>query len=240
MLDVRREGDLHFASVAHTDGRRPVVEGSQMLGQAIVAASRHSPGRRIVSASMLFLRGADAARPLHFMLPEVLTSGRTFTALGVQVHQAGRCCAAGTILLDATAADVISHAVEAPGVSGPYQCEPYDMGLTGRVHQGGRRRPTPMTPAAAERAPRARRLGAVPRGPSTTRHSMSGYWPSSPGTCRSVPRLQAAPGRRGQSSGPPDLVDGHQRHHAVAAPRGPDLVEWMLYHHHSTSGHSAA
>src|SRR5205814_1262751 len=32
------------------DHRRPVVEGSQLLGQAIVAAMRAAPGRRVVSA----------------------------------------------------------------------------------------------------------------------------------------------------------------------------------------------
>ncbi len=64
LLDVERDGDLAFVAGAHTDGRRPVVEGSQMLGQAIVAAGRHAPGRRVVSASMMFLRAADAGSPV--------------------------------------------------------------------------------------------------------------------------------------------------------------------------------
>ena len=54
VMDVRPDGDLSFLSVARTDERRPVVEGSQMLGQAIVAAIRHTMGRRLVSASMIF------------------------------------------------------------------------------------------------------------------------------------------------------------------------------------------
>jgi acyl-CoA thioesterase II len=131
LLDVRPDGDLAFAAGAHTDGRRPVVEGSQMLGQAIVAAGRHAPGRRAVSAAMLFLRGADAARPLRFELDE-LSAGRTFTGLAVRVLQDGRCTAAGTLLLDTTAPAVVSHAVGAPDVPGPYECPPYDMGVTGR------------------------------------------------------------------------------------------------------------
>ena len=131
IMDVRRVGDLSFDSVAHTDGRRPVVEGSQMLGQAIVAAGRHTPGRRAVSASMVFLRGADAALPLRLEL-EVLSSGRTFTGLGVEVLQDGRRCAAGLLLLDVTAPDVVRHAVEAPDVPGPEDCPPYDMAVTGR------------------------------------------------------------------------------------------------------------
>jgi acyl-CoA thioesterase len=131
MLDVRRTGERTFVSVAHTDGRRPVVEGSQMLGQAIVAAERHAPGRRAVSATMIFVRGADAARPLRFELEE-LSSGRTFSGLGVTVFQEERLCAAGTLLLDVTAPDVVRHATEAPDVPGPDDCPAYDMGVTGR------------------------------------------------------------------------------------------------------------
>jgi acyl-CoA thioesterase/uncharacterized protein (DUF427 family) len=131
LLDVRRDGDLAFVAGAHTDGRRPVVEGSQLLGQAIVAAGRHAPGRRVVSASMMFLRAADAGRPLRFELAE-LSAGRTFTALAAEVLQGGRRCAAGTLLLDVTAPEVVRHAVAAPDVPGPSECPPYDMGVTGR------------------------------------------------------------------------------------------------------------
>ena len=102
-----------------------------MLAQAIVAAGRHVPGRRAVSAHMVFLRVADAAEPLTFTLEE-LNSGRTFTALAAEVSQGARPCASGTLLLDATATDVIRHAAPAPEVPGPYESEPYDMSVTGR------------------------------------------------------------------------------------------------------------
>jgi acyl-CoA thioesterase II len=131
MLDLRQTGDLSWEGVARTDGRRPVVEGSQMLGQTIVAAMRHAPGRRVVSAHMLFLRGADAGRPLDFELAE-LSAGRTFTGVSAQVRQGGRCCAAGTLLLDTMSPPLVRHAAEAPDVPGPYECPPCDMGVTGR------------------------------------------------------------------------------------------------------------
>ena len=60
-----------------------------MLGQAIVAASRHTGGRRVVSAHMVFLRAADARLPLRFELDE-RTAGRTFTTLAVEVRQGER------------------------------------------------------------------------------------------------------------------------------------------------------
>jgi acyl-CoA thioesterase len=131
VLDVRPAGERAYVSVARSDGRRPVVEGSQMLGQAIVAAGRHAPGRRAVSAHMVFVRAADARRPLRFDLDEQ-TAGRTFTTLSVHVSQDGRRCATGTFLLDATAPDVVRHVVDPPDVPGPYDSEPYDMGVTGR------------------------------------------------------------------------------------------------------------
>jgi acyl-CoA thioesterase II len=131
MMDVRPEGEGRFVSTVHSDGRRPVVEGSQMLGQAIVAAGRLHPERRVVSAGMLFLRAADAAIPLQLEL-EALSSGRTFAGLVVRIAQDGRCCAAGTLLLDVTAPAVVSHATGAPDVPGPSECPPHDMGVTGR------------------------------------------------------------------------------------------------------------
>ncbi len=130
-LDVRSDGGLSFVGVARSDGRRPVVEGSQMLGQAIVAAARHAAGRRVASASMIFLRSADAGQPLRFELEE-LSTGRIFTGLAVRVLQGARCCAAGTLLLDVPSEDLIRHAADPPDVAGPYECEPYDMGVTGR------------------------------------------------------------------------------------------------------------
>jgi acyl-CoA thioesterase II len=131
VLDVRALGEGRYVSATRTSWRRPVVEGSQMLGQAIVAAGRHAPGRRVVSAHMVFVRPADAGRPLDLALDEV-SAGRTFTSLAVHVDQGGRRCAEGTLLLDVTAPGVVRHAVAPPDVPGPDASEPYDMSVTGR------------------------------------------------------------------------------------------------------------
>ncbi len=131
IMDVRPDGERRYVSAALADPRRPVVEGSQMLGQAIVAAGRHAPGRRAVSAHMVFHRGADARLPLEFDLEEV-SSGRTFTTLVVHVSQGGRRRASGTLLLDATAPDLIRHADLPPPTAGPLDCLPEDMAVTGR------------------------------------------------------------------------------------------------------------
>lgn len=131
LLDVWPGPDGRAVTRARTDGRRPVVEASQMLAQVVVAGGRRHPGRRVVAASMIFLRPADAARPLELALTE-WQHGRAFTGLAVEVHQEGRRRAGGTLLLDATAPEVVRHAAHPPDVPGPYESVPYDMGVTGR------------------------------------------------------------------------------------------------------------
>jgi acyl-CoA thioesterase-2 len=134
MLNVRPNPEGGYVSVTRDNAanrHRGVVEGSQMLAQSIVAAGRHSPGRRIVSASMVFMRAANTADPLHIELTE-LSNGRSMTTLAPQVRQAGKLCASGIMLLDVTAPDVIRHAAAAPETKGPYASEPYDMSVTSR------------------------------------------------------------------------------------------------------------
>lgn len=110
---------------------RPVVEASQVIGQAIVAAGKHAPGRRAVNTAMIFTRVIDAREPFAVEFDEI-AGGRTFTGLIVRATQNGRVGAAGTMLLDVGAPDVMRHAVEMPKVAGPDESTPYDMGVTGR------------------------------------------------------------------------------------------------------------
>lgn len=131
LIRVRPDGENQFVGEGRFDPLRPVVEGSQMLGQAIYAAGQLAPGRRVVSAYMVFLRGADSRFPVAFEL-EQLTTGRTFTSFAVRVLQGARQVAFGTLLLDVTAPDLISHQDPAPDVTGPYDSSAMDMGVTGR------------------------------------------------------------------------------------------------------------
>jgi acyl-CoA thioesterase len=132
ILDVRPDGDRRWVTTFRGDVWRPVVEGSQMLAQTIVAASRHSGGRRVVSAHMVFARAADSRAPLQLHLDEV-TNGRTFTAVDARVHQGERLCASGTVMLDAGAPDLIRHEQSSPPTVGPYDSPAYDMSVTGRA-----------------------------------------------------------------------------------------------------------
>lgn len=131
VLNVRPDGDGRFVSVTRGSEERSVAEGSQMLGQAIVAAGRRFEGRRPVSAHMVFFRVADDTKPLSFSMAD-LSAGRTFAAVRADVAQAGRMCASGTVLMDASTADLVRHEVEAPDAPRPDECEPFDMAVTGR------------------------------------------------------------------------------------------------------------
>jgi acyl-CoA thioesterase II len=231
MMDVRPVDDdrLSFFGVARSDGRRPVVEGSQMLGQAVVAACRRAPDRRVMSATIMVLRAADARQPLQFELTE-LSSGRTFSALTVQVLQGGRVCAAGTLLLDTPSADVIRHAVDAPDVPGPYECPPYDMSVTGRdvrlVDGGYSNDPgAPLGPPTVDAWVRFRHLPPDPALHAGLLAQFTGH-------------MSIAAALRPHAG-----VSQEQAHHTLSMAinsislsfYGPvHADDWLLYHHHST------
>jgi acyl-CoA thioesterase II len=230
VLDVRPDGPLNFVGSARSDGRRPVVEGSQMLGQAIVAASRHTAGRRVVSASMIFLRSADARERLRFELAE-LSTGRTFSGLAVQVLQGGgRCCAAGTVLLEVPSEDVIRHAADPPDVPGPYECAPYDMGVTGRdirVVEGAYSNDpdAPVGPPFVDAWVRFRQAPAEPALNAGLVAQFSGHM-SIAAALRPHPGVSHAQAHRTISMGINAI--SLSLHREVCAD------EWLLYHHLST------
>ncbi len=131
VLDVASIAPGRYMGPARDDERRPVVEGSQLLAQTLVAAGRHAPDRRAISASMVFARVATTREPVEIDLDET-ANGRTFTALAPRISQAGRTCAVGTILLDVTAPDLVRHHAAMGDVPGPYDSTPLDLSLTGR------------------------------------------------------------------------------------------------------------
>jgi acyl-CoA thioesterase-2 len=129
--ELRSDGPGRFIADPILERDRTVVEGAQLLAQAIVAAGREHPDRRPVSAHMEFLRAADGTLPIEFGL-EALSDGRTFSGLRVDVRQGERLCASGNLLLDVTAPDVIRHHVGAPTVARPSDCEVVELGLGGQ------------------------------------------------------------------------------------------------------------
>ena len=130
LLDVQPGDDGHYTSTPYPTSRN-VVEGSHMLGQSIVAASKAVPGQRVTSAYMTYPRAAAFDTPLDLAV-DVLRRGRTFSSVSVRVEQAGSLRAPGLLLMDAGAPDLFRMEPEMPKVPGPDDCPPHDFRMTGR------------------------------------------------------------------------------------------------------------
>jgi len=131
LMDVRPEGPGLYAAPIYEDRRRNVVEGSQLLGQAIVAASKEAPDQRAVSAHMIFSRPARFDLPLLFEVG-LVRRGRSFSTLSVEVTQEGKSVASALVLTDKGAPDKIRGQVPMPDVPGPEASAFHDYGMTGR------------------------------------------------------------------------------------------------------------
>jgi acyl-CoA thioesterase len=113
-------------------GGRQVVDGSQILAQSIVCASKALPGRTVRTAHALFVAVADPDRPLEFTVTPV-RAGRSFASATVLAAQGDRPCVTCTVLLDHPQPDVIRHdRWTGPPVEGPAAAKVVDMPLPGR------------------------------------------------------------------------------------------------------------
>ncbi len=131
VLDVELDDDGSYIGLVRDDPYRPVVEGSQMLAQSIVAAGRRQPDRRPVSSNMLFARVANTSSPVAIVLDEV-ANGRTFSAYTTRAVQGGKVCAVGNVMTDVKAPDVMRHHAAMPDVPGPEDVPEVNFGLDGR------------------------------------------------------------------------------------------------------------
>jgi len=130
IFDVEPAGNRQFTG-SSDGGVRRVVDGSQLLAQAIVACSKTFPHHTARSASAVFLRVVDDERSLRFDV-DVLHEGRTFASAVVAVVQGGRRCASVTVLMDVVHPDVIRHEATAPAVCSPKDALPCPMPMEGR------------------------------------------------------------------------------------------------------------
>ena len=133
LFDVQPDGPDRFRGETGFTGEdeRQVVEGSQLLGQAIVAAAKRFPDKSVRSAHAVFARVAAAKLPLELVI-DVVHEGRSVATGVVEVQQNGRRCATVTVMADTPSADVIRHHSPPPDVAAPadsYFCE---MPMEGR------------------------------------------------------------------------------------------------------------
>ncbi|HMC38303.1 MAG TPA: DUF427 domain-containing protein [Acidimicrobiales bacterium] len=131
VMDVQPLDAVTYQGPAHGDSARPVVEGGQIIGSAIVAAAKAVPGQRVTSATMIFSRAAMATDPIYFQV-DAVRRGRSFSTLEVRAGQDGSVRSAGILLTAADRPDLVHDAAAMPAVDGPEQSERCDFGVTGR------------------------------------------------------------------------------------------------------------
>ena len=144
LIDVVPDGEGRFVSPSFPDPPlgtfvdiperfrpRQVIEGGQLLGQGIVAASKTVPDQRVVSASMVFTKAARFDSPLAVEV-DVLRQGRTYSTVETRIVQHDKLCSVGLVLLDSGAEDVYRVAAEMPDVPGPLECPLRDFQVIGR------------------------------------------------------------------------------------------------------------
>lgn len=130
VFDVGTEGEHRYRGTSDGGSRR-VVDGSQLLAQAIVASAKSLPRHSVRTAHAVFGRAVDAETDLEFAV-DVLHEGRTFASAIVTVGQGGRRCASVTVLSDVEQEDVITHHHPMPDVGSPADAIPYPMPMVGR------------------------------------------------------------------------------------------------------------
>src|SRR6201991_2364289 len=133
LFDVQADGDDRFTGdtgIAVGDERQ-VVEGTQVLAQAIVAVAKRFPDKSVRSAHAVFSRAVTVGAPIELVL-DVVSEGRSTATAIVAVHQNGRRCLSITVLADVPTADVIRHHLPRPDVAAPADANVSPMPMVGR------------------------------------------------------------------------------------------------------------
>ena len=134
VFDVEQLGPYAYRGNSDA-GDRDLIDASQALAQAIVAATKSASldsnsGKVVRRASGVFCRPIRAEALIDFGV-DVIHVGRAFTTVVVTVAQGDRTNGVVTVLLDTPVADVVRHPVQPPA-SSPATAIPYDMPLPGR------------------------------------------------------------------------------------------------------------
>jgi uncharacterized protein (DUF427 family)/acyl-CoA thioesterase len=131
LMDVEPAGGGAFVGPAYGRNPRNVVEAGQLLGAAIVAASKTLPGQRVTFASMVFGKAASFDQPVDLAV-DVLRGGRTFSTVQVRVAQDGTPRSEGLLMMDAGAPELFHDQLPRPDVAGPETATTVDWGVNGR------------------------------------------------------------------------------------------------------------
>lgn len=133
LFEVTADGPDRFTGATGLagDDERQVVEGTQLLAQAIVGVAKRFGDKSIRSVHAVFARAVLVGPPAEYTI-DVVNEGRSTATAVVSVLQNGKRCATMTVLADVPSADVITHHLPRPDVAGPAQANVCAMPMTGR------------------------------------------------------------------------------------------------------------
>ena len=134
LFDVQPDGDDRFIAETGPAGEdaRQVVEGTQVLAQAIVAAAKRFPEKSVRSVSAVFARAVMAGAGSIELEIDVISEGRSTATAIVAAKQNGKRCITATVLLDVPTGDVIRHHLPRPEVAAPADANTSPMPMVGR------------------------------------------------------------------------------------------------------------
>ncbi|ALI26643.1 Acyl-CoA thioesterase II [Mycolicibacterium fortuitum] len=110
---------------------RQVVEGTQIVGAAIVAAAKRFPEKSIRTAHAVFARAVTVGPPVELDI-DVISEGRSTATAVISASQNGKRCITITVLSDVPSGDVIRHHLPRPEVAGPADSNVSHMPMAGR------------------------------------------------------------------------------------------------------------
>jgi acyl-CoA thioesterase-2 len=133
LFDVRAKAPDHFSGDTGIAGEdeRQVVEGTQVLAQAIVAVAKRFADKSVRSVHAVFSRAVMVGQPVEFDI-DVVHEGRSTATAVVGVQQNGRRCITVTAFADVPSADVIRHQLPRPEVVAPADANFSPMPMVGR------------------------------------------------------------------------------------------------------------
>jgi acyl-CoA thioesterase-2 len=133
LFDVQPNGQDRFTAetgIADADERQ-VVEGTQVLAQAIVGAAKRFADKSVRSAHAVFSRAVMVGAPLELVI-DVVHEGRSTATAIVSAQQNDRRCMTMTIFADVPSDDVIRHHLPRPDVAAPADANLSPMPMIGR------------------------------------------------------------------------------------------------------------
>jgi acyl-CoA thioesterase-2 len=134
LFDVEPDGQDRFIGKSGLAGgadERQVVEGTQVLAQAIVAAAKRFPDKSVRSVHSVFTRAVLVGPPIVLDV-DVVAEGRSTATAIITASQNDKRCMTFTVFTDVPTPDVIRHHLSKPDVAGPDDANVCEMAMAGR------------------------------------------------------------------------------------------------------------